>query len=332
MMNENRIMRKGAVREMNRYWLHAASGELSLARDNGKNIEKESEPQIILLNMEEFQQLEGNYPHRKNLISSMRFIRYSKVEAFHECVQGIIHVPKQGSKKEKEFSFGFYLFENKLFLIEEDEELQEILAKVKNDMFDGCTLHMVLLFICNALIDNDILYLQKIEENLEKVEDVVIKRIPEHFNEVIMRYRKQLSESRAYYEQLMNMGDFMQMYMNRESLVEEEQGWERYMNRVERLHNYVETIREYLQQIREMYQTQIDIHQNRIMSIPTIVTTLFLPLTLITGLYGMNFPGMPEFQWKYGYLAVIGVSVLLIIIEIVYFKKKRIWISSKDVI
>ena len=36
----------------------------------------------------------------------------------------------------------------------------------------------------------------------------------------------------------------------------------------------------------------------------------------------MNFPGMPEFQWKYGYLAVIGVSVLLIIIEIVYFKKK----------
>ena len=106
-MNENRIVRKGAVREMNRYWLHAASGELSLARDNGKNIEKESEPQIILLNMEEFQQLEGNYPHRKNLISSMRFIRYSKVEAFHECVQGIIHVPKQGSKKEKEFSFGF---------------------------------------------------------------------------------------------------------------------------------------------------------------------------------------------------------------------------------
>ena len=114
-MNENRIMRKGAVREMNRYWLHAASGELSLARDNGKNIEKESEPQIILLNMEEFQQLEGNYPHRKNLISSMRFIRYSKVEAFHECVQGIIHVPKQGSKKEKEFSFGFYLFENSIF-------------------------------------------------------------------------------------------------------------------------------------------------------------------------------------------------------------------------
>ena len=140
-MNENRIVRKGAVREMNRYWLHAASGELSLARDNGKNIEKESEPQIILLNMEEFQQLEGNYPHRKNLISSMRFIRYSKVEAFHECVQGIIHVPKQGSKKEKEFSFGFYLFENKLFLIEEDEELQEI-NKIIDSPYQAVKIHI----------------------------------------------------------------------------------------------------------------------------------------------------------------------------------------------
>ena len=95
------------------------------------------------------------------------------------------------------------------------------------------------------------------------------------------------------------------------------------MNRVERLHNYVETIREYLQQIREMYQTQIDIHQNRIMSILTIVTTLFLPLTLITGWYGMNFPNMPEFGWKYAYPAVIIVSILVIILEIIYFKKKK---------
>ena len=322
-MNENRIVRKGAVREMNRYWLHAASGELSLARDNGKNIEKESEPQIILLNMEEFQQLEGNYPHRKNLISSMRFIRYSKVEAFHECVQGIIHVPKQGSKKEKEFSFGFYLFENKLFLIEEDEELQEILAKVKNDMFDGCTLHMVLLFICNALIDNDILYLQKIEENLEKVEDVVIKRIPEHFNEMIMGYRRQLSSSLVYYEQIANIGECMQVYTGRENIPDERLEWERYVQRAERLHNYVETIREYLRQIRDLYQTQIDIQQNRVISILTIVTTIFLPLTLITGWYGMNFPDMPEFGWKYAYPAVALVSLFIVLAEIFYFKKKR---------
>ena len=51
---------------------------------------------------------------------------------------------------------GYRLLNDKFVNIISDEELQEILAKVKNDMFDGCTLHMVLLFICNALIDNDI--------------------------------------------------------------------------------------------------------------------------------------------------------------------------------
>ncbi len=44
------------------------------------------------------------------------------------------------------------------------------------------------------------------------------------------------------------------------------------------------------------------------MSILTVVTTIFLPLTLIAGWYGMNFPGMPEFEWKYGYPAVIVIQ------------------------
>ena len=51
--------------------------------------------------------------------------------------------------------------------------------------------------------------------------------------------------------------------------------------------------------------------------------TLFLPLTLIAGWYGMNFPNMPELHWRYGYAAVIGLSVLTVTLEILYFKKKK---------
>ncbi len=75
----------------------------------------------------------------------------------------------------------------------------------------------------------------------------------------------------------------MQVYTGRENIPDERLEWERYVQRAERLHNYVETIREYLRQIRDLYQTQIDIQQNRVISILTIVTTIFLPLTLITG-------------------------------------------------
>ena len=72
-----------------------------------------------------------------------------------------------------------------------------------------------------------------------------------------------------------------------------------------------------------MTMSQIEVQQNRVMSILTVVTTIFLPLTLIAGWYGMNFPGMPEFGWKYGYPTVIFISILIIILEILYFKKKK---------
>ena len=60
------------------------------------------------------------------------------------------------------------------------------------------------------------------------------------------------------------------------------------------------------------------------MTLLTIVTTLFLPLTLIVGWYGMNFPDMLAFRSPLGYPAVILLSILTVVLEIRYFKKKKI--------
>ena len=54
-----------------------------------------------------------------------------------------------------------------------------------------------------------------------------------------------------------------------------------------------------------------------------MVTAVFLPLTLLVGWYGMNFVGMPELHWKYGYPAVILVSVGIVAALVIYFKKKK---------
>lgn len=95
------------------------------------------------------------------------------------------------------------------------------------------------------------------------------------------------------------------------------------MHRVEQLQNHVHLLRENVLQIRELYQSIQDARQNKIMAVITIVTTIFLPLTLITGWYGMNFVYMPELQWRYGYFAVIMISLIIVIAEIIYFKKKN---------
>ena len=61
------------------------------------------------------------------------------------------------------------------------------------------------------------------------------------------------------------------------------------------------------------------------MQILTIVTTIFLPLTLLVGWYGMNISGMPELHWKYGYTAIILVSVAVVVLRLWVCKKKKFW-------
>ena len=63
--------------------------------------------------------------------------------------------------------------------------------------------------------------------------------------------------------------------------------------------------------------------QNRIMTVLTVVTAIFMPLTLIVGWYGMNFVYMPELQSPFGYPAVMVVSLLIVLFCLIFFKKKK---------
>ena len=78
-------------------------------------------------------------------------------------------------------------------------------------------------------------------------------------------------------------------------------------------------------QMQDTYQAQLSIQQNDLMKVFTIVTAIFLPLTLLAGWYGMNFADMPELHWRYGYPAVAGVS-LAIVLGLVWFFKRKKWL------
>ena len=279
--------------------------------------------EIQLMDEKEFSSLSGDYPHRKTLKRSLSPVQYCKIETFSDCIQGTMKIPGKQDNGTSPLLFGFYQKDSTLILISETGELKHYLDRMRNDSMKGCTLNQFLLNFFELLIAEDVLYLQKLEERLNQVEEMLLSRQPEHFNEEILRYRKKLSGLHSYYEQLMNLGDLMQANISQALTREECAGWQLYAGRSERLHDHVEMLREYLLQLRELYQSQVDLQQNRVMSILTVVTTIFLPLTLIAGWYGMNFPGMPEFEWKYGYPAVIVISILIIVLEILYFKKKK---------
>lgn len=98
-----------------------------------------------------------------------------------------------------------------------------------------------------------------------------------------------------------------------------------YENKLKRLTEETQFLYEELVHIREALDAALSYEQNRIMKVFTTVTTVFMPLSLIAGWYGMNFAGMPELQWKYGYAFAGGLSVLVILVCIWFFKKKKLF-------
>ncbi len=85
----------------------------------------------------------------------------------------------------------------------------------------------------------------------------------------------------------------------------------------------VETYRDVLSSMVDLYQSTIGNKMNAVMKVLTIISTIFIPLTFVAGLYGMNFEYMPELNWRYGYFTVLGIMFLMSLMMIYLFKKKK---------
>jgi magnesium transporter len=87
----------------------------------------------------------------------------------------------------------------------------------------------------------------------------------------------------------------------------------------------LETYRDMVSGMLDIYLSSLSNRMNEVMKVLTIIATIFIPLTFVVGLYGMNFKYMPELGLEFGYPAVLVVMALIAAVEIIYFRKKR-WI------
>lgn len=175
------------------------------------------------------------------------------------------------------------------------------------------------------LLKGDMSYLDKIEEQMGNMENEILTGSKKDALEKIIKWRKELLRLKRYYEQLDVIFD--EMNANDNKLLSHS-GMSRAAILGNRTDRYLRTVRilmDIVGQLCDAYQSQLSIEQNDFMKVFTIITSIFLPLTLITGWYGMNFQFMPALHWKYGYPCVIVVSVAISILMILYFKKKK-WI------
>ncbi len=175
-----------------------------------------------------------------------------------------------------------------------------------------------------SLTAEDIYALDEVEKKITVIEDSLLTnpRMNKGDMKKIIHIRRELLNIKRYYEQLSLI--VSELAINRGGLFDDEvkKPLDYFLKRIDRLMNAVSLLREYITQVREAYQAQIDIEQNQIMRVFTVITAVFLPLTLIVGWYGMNLK-LPEYGWSFGYPFVIILSLVVSALCITLFKIKK---------
>ena len=85
----------------------------------------------------------------------------------------------------------------------------------------------------------------------------------------------------------------------------------------------IETFRDMVSGMLDIYLSSLSNKMNEIMKVLTMIATIFIPLTFIVGIYGMNFKYMPELEWHWGYPMTLVLMLLLVAFMVIYFRKKR---------
>lgn len=198
--------------------------------------------------------------------------------------------------------------------------IEAIEAKEKMDM----SLDMLLFLYFNTLTGKDSMYHELIEDKIEDLEDNIEseKSLKKDYINDISSIRKELLKLKRYYDSMFDLLEDIESnisgYIDKENL----RLFEVQKNHTEHLYDSIISLREYITQVKEGYQTQIDISQNKIMQYLTVITAIFLPLSVIAAWYGMNFM-MPEFESMYSYPIIIILSLGIVIVSIIFLKKKK---------
>jgi len=179
--------------------------------------------------------------------------------------------------------------------------------------------------LADAIVDNYFVVLEKIGEEIESLEDELITEPGTETVESIHNLKRELIFLRK------------SVWPLREAIVGLEKGdsdliqdktavylRDVYDHTIQVI-DTIETFRDMVSGMLDVYLSSLSNKMNQVMKVLTIIATIFIPMTFIAGIYGMNFKFMPELEWHWGYLFSWAIMILIGLSMVVYFKKKK-WI------
>ncbi|MFV0396030.1 MAG: CorA family divalent cation transporter [Coprobacillaceae bacterium] len=260
---------------------------------------------------------EHNFPKAySHIVSDIKSTRYEEYAEYIFIGIKYLEFPKLNDQ-----TFGIVIHQQQMHILCANEKVYDYCKRVTEKQVIESFDHYVYELL-RSLFTKDIEYLESLELKMSTIEDRLLLDKKENYTKEIIRLRKQLLLLKRYYAPVSDMLEQFLGTDNINFIEKHQQHLTLLMHRIEHLNQYVITLRDYITQIRESFQSQQDIELNRIMKIFTVLTAIFLPLTLIVGWYGMNLQ-MPENSWTYGYPMVIALSILIVIGTIYYFKRNK---------
>lgn len=179
--------------------------------------------------------------------------------------------------------------------------------------------------LLDAVIDQYFVILERIGEDIEKLgEQIALHPAPERFKEIhhlkqeLIHLRRSVWPLREVINTLVRGESKL---ISKDIIVYLRDLYDHTIQVIDA----VETFRDMVASLLEIYMSSISNKLNEIMKVLTIIATIFIPLSFITGVYGMNFRVMPEIEWKFGYLFAWGIMLSIMLGMLCYFRRKK-WI------
>ena len=287
-----------------------------------KGIHEGSAQYVVVLTTQQWQRQKERFDMLIDM--EMDAPQETKAVVNKDSLTGTLSIPNRDEIGGPRHDFSFALDEKGVVLVDDSGYVLEMLHRLcqtKRWRLPG--LERFLYDLLEMTIGDDLTLLERSEHQLNLIEEAILRDEVKTYPKEMNGIRGDLLDLRVHYEQLIDLGQELEENENGFFKEENLRYFHMFTERVMRLRDIVNGQREYVMQLRDLMQSQLDVRQNRIVTVLTVVTSIFLPLTLIAGWYGMNFRYMPELEWRYSYPVVIAISIAIVVVCLVWFKRKK---------
>lgn len=289
-----------------------------------------SEYTVSYINAEELPKFEKSLGLGKtfqNVYQKAIHRQSSGLDIYDDFSFGVIKIPKIICKDGKADQIVIMLKNNGATFIVVDDKNQSTrkLFKTAIDRYkENVTPEKVVYSILETLLLEGSNFTEGIWKQINQMEaNIVAGKLEQNMNSRIFKMRNQMYSLQIYYDSLVDFGEALEVDSNDVFGGENFRYFTIYTEEARRFSDNVKIICGNLIHIREAYEAEVSNNMNRTMQLFTVLSAIFLPLTLLVGWYGMNFTNMPELAWKYGYLGVVIASIIIVAICFAIFKKKK---------